>query len=203
MVETMSSCKVKSFVYQLDISESMDRPQVLAMWKSVSTKLIDAIVNPTFAEGYYLYSYTYIMYQHQITLNLNTVDQMLLRNSMQTWNYFAGHDDVYTLLGLKHVLQNSNSPGFIFVWTDSVGKYITNVALKTEVENLITSTGSEIFIMAFPTTSTFGNSYAQFVQEYQSIGHVMDMTDPQVIQKVIQLWAKSPLCPPTLTYTSV
>ena len=197
MVETMSPCKVKSFVYQLDVSESMKRPQVLAMWKSVSTKLIDAIVSPIF-EGYYLYSYAEI-----ISLNLNTVDQMLLRNYMQTWNTFIGTYEEYTLMGLRHVLKNTNSPGFIFVWTDDVGNDITNVALKTEVENLITSTGSEIFIMAYPSTSTTVNSYAHFVQEYQSIGHVMDMTDPQVIQKVIQLWVKSSLCPPTLTLTSV
>ena len=109
---------------------------------------------------------------------------------METWNSYRGSRE-NTLAVLKHALERVNKNAFVCVWTDELGDDNNDAALKSEVKNLKNPTQSEIFIMA-STNSIM--KFHQFEMTFGDLGYVMDLYDPDVVDKMIALIKSSALC---------
>ena len=112
---------------------------------------------------------------------------------MDTWNKYYGSQE-NTLAGLKHALQSVNKNAFVCVWTDELGDDNNDAALKAEVLSLKNSTQSEIFIMARGLRSRASGTIPEFEKTFADIGHVIDITEPDVVDKMIKLMKSSALC---------
>ena len=112
---------------------------------------------------------------------------------MDTWNKYYGSQE-NTLHGLKHALQSVNKNAFVCVWTDELGDDNNDAALKAEVLSLKNSTQSEIFIMARGLRSRAYGTFSEFETTFADIGHVIDITEPDVVEKVIKIMKSSALC---------
>ena len=123
---------------------------------------------------------------------------------METWNSYVRFRSENTLAGLKHALQKVNKNAFVCVWTDELGDDNNDAALRAEVMSLKASTQSQIFIMATKSKSRqrgFG-SFSQFETTFGDLGYVMDITDPDVVDKMINLMKISALCNRNKTSTA-
>ena len=121
---------------------------------------------------------------------------------METWDRYYGSQEK-TLTGLKHALQKVNKNAFVCVWTDELGDDNNNAALKAEVMSLKASTQSEIFIMAISNSnSRAAGSLSEFETTFGDLGYVMDVKDPDVVDKMISLMKSSALCNRNKTSTA-
>ena len=113
---------------------------------------------------------------------------------MNTWTSYRGSQE-NTLAGLKHALESVNKNAFVCVWTDELGDDNNDGALKDNVKSLKASTQSVIFIMAKSNSnSRASGSFSEFETTFKDIGHVMDVNDPEVVDKMITLMKSSALC---------
>ena len=113
---------------------------------------------------------------------------------MNTWTSYRGSRE-NTLAGLKHALESVNKNAFVCVWTDELGDDNNDITLRNEVKSLKASTESVIFIMAVSNSnSRASGSFSEFETTFKDIGYVMDVNDPDVVDKMITLMKSSALC---------
>ena len=113
---------------------------------------------------------------------------------MENWSSYGGGQE-NTLAGLKHALEKVNKNAFVCVWTDELGDDNNDITLRNEVKSLKASTESVIFIMAKTySNSRASGSLSEFETTFKDIGHVMDVNDPDVVDKMITLMKSSALC---------
>ena len=121
---------------------------------------------------------------------------------MNTWTSYRGSQE-NTLAGLKHALEKVNKNAFVCVWTDELGDDNNDITLRNEVKSLKASTESVIFIMAVSNSnSRASGSFSEFKTTFKDIGHVMDVNDPDVVDKMITLMKSSALCNRNKTSTA-
>ena len=113
---------------------------------------------------------------------------------MNTWTSYRGSRE-NTLAGLKHALEKVNKNAFVCVWTDELGDDNNDITLRNEVKSLKASTESVIFIMAKTNSkSRASGSLSEFETTFKDIGYVMDVDDPDVVDKMISLMKSSAVC---------